>query len=65
MPKNRAVYIATLVIAASALLYLGDLLTTYVRPMLPWTTGVGILLLLVGIFYEAQQRRAAGEDRTL
>jgi hypothetical protein len=69
MPKNRAIYVAVLVIAASGLLYLGNLLTTSVRPMLPWTTGIGILLLIVGIFYEAQAKKSIGapkdEDRTL
>lgn len=62
MPRNRAVYFAVLLIAAAALLYLGDLLTSYVRPMLPWVTGAGILLLMVGIFYEAQARKSPDRE---
>jgi hypothetical protein len=70
MPKNKAIYLAVLVIAASGLLYLGHVLTEYVRPALPWTTGFGILVLIAGVFYEAKTKggiapAAADEDRTL
>ena len=54
MPKNKVIYVAILVIAASGLLYLGNVLTTYVMPILPWATGVGIVGLVAGVFMEAK-----------
>lgn len=67
MPSNRVIYGGILIIAAAALLYLGKLLTNFVGPILPWVTGVGVVLMLVGIFMEAQGKRsrAANEDAPL
>lgn len=58
MPTNKAIYVAILVIAASALLYLGKLLTQWIGPILPWTTGLGIVLLIGAVFYEAQAKKS-------
>lgn len=67
MPTNKAIYVAILVIAASALLYLGMLLTTAIAPILPWTTGFGILLLIGAVLYEAQAKKdaSANQDKRL
>ncbi|MFY9234009.1 MAG: hypothetical protein WAO58_06050 [Fimbriimonadaceae bacterium] len=63
MPKNKAIYFALLVIAASALLYLAAFFTEYVRPVLPYTTGAGILGLLGAVFYEAQLKKNAAQEQ--
>jgi hypothetical protein len=59
MPKNRLMYAGILIVAASALLWLGLKLTTITEPLLPWSTGAGIALILVGIFLEARQGKEA------
>lgn len=59
MPKNRLMYAGILIIAASALLWLGHKLTTITEPLLPWSTGFGIGMILVGIFLEARQGKDA------
>lgn len=62
MPKNRAIYFSLLLIAASALLFLGWKLTEYVSKVLPYTTAVGILGLIVAVFYEAQAKKNASPN---
>lgn len=52
MPKNRLIYIGVLVVAASALLYLSYVFTNFVRPAVPYAAGVGVVLILAGVFME-------------
>ncbi len=52
-------YAGILLVAASALLWLGHKLTTITEPILPWSTGAGIAIILVGIFMEARQGKDA------
>lgn len=57
MPRNRVMYVGVLVLAASALLYLGGMLIKLIEWILPWTAGVGVVLILIGLWMEAQKSR--------
>jgi len=60
MPKNRLIYIGVLVVAAVAIIFLANKFTTYIMPILPWAGGVGVVLILAGIFWEAKKGTPAG-----
>jgi hypothetical protein len=60
MPKNRLIYLGVLVVAASALLFLAFKFTQLVQPALPYSLGVGVLMIIGGIFWEAKKGSAAG-----
>lgn len=55
MPKNRLLYLGILVIVASVLLWIGAELTKRVEWILPYTGGLGVLLLIVGFFVEVRK----------
>jgi membrane-bound ClpP family serine protease len=57
MPRNRAIYIGVLIVAASALLYIGGQVIRAIEWFLPWAAGAGIALILVGLFVEAHKSR--------
>jgi hypothetical protein len=59
LPKNRLIYLGVLVVAACALLYGAFHFTALVQPILPWTLGVGALLIVIGIFIEANKSKSA------
>jgi len=55
MPKNVMLYLGTLIVAASALLWLGAKLTQMVEWILPYTAGAGVLLLIIGLVFESRK----------
>jgi hypothetical membrane protein len=57
MPRNKAIYIGVLVVAASALLYIRGQIIRTIEWFLPWAAGVGVALILIGLFVEAQKSR--------
>ena len=57
MPRNKAIYIGVLVVAASALLYIGGQIIRTIEWFLPWAAGVGVALILIGLFAEMQKSR--------
>ncbi len=57
MPRNRAIYIGVLVVAASALLYIGGQIIRTIEWFLPWAAGAGVALILIGLFVEMQKSR--------
>ncbi|MGQ9656689.1 MAG: hypothetical protein ACUVV1_02165 [Fimbriimonadales bacterium] len=57
MPRNKAIYIGVLVVAASALLYIGGQIIRTIEWFLPWSAGVGVALILIGLFVEMQKSR--------
>jgi hypothetical protein len=59
MPRNRVMYLGVLVLAASVLLWLGAVLLDYIRWILPWSTGVGIALILIGMIMELRRSSQA------
>ncbi|MCS6923319.1 MAG: hypothetical protein NZM10_02980 [Fimbriimonadales bacterium] len=73
MPRNKFIYVGVLVVAASALLYIGGQIIRTIEWFLPWAAGVGVALILLGLFVEMQKSRkpkpvasdtAATEPRT-
>jgi hypothetical protein len=59
MPSNRLLYVGTLIVAASASIWLGAELTRRIEWITPWTGGLGALLILLGLAQEARRRREA------
>jgi hypothetical membrane protein len=57
MPRNKAIYVGVLVVAASALLYIGGQIIRTIEWFLPWAAGVGVALILIGLFAEMQKSR--------
>ncbi|MCS7208996.1 MAG: hypothetical protein NZ874_05425 [Fimbriimonadales bacterium] len=57
MPRNKAIYVGVLVVAASALLYIGGQIIRLIEWFLPWSTAVGIGLILIGLYAEMQKAR--------
>ncbi len=57
MPKNRVIYVGLLLIAASALLYIGGQIIQLIEWILPWTGGAGVVLVLIGMYFELQKNK--------
>lgn len=57
MPRNRMIYVGVLVVAASALLYLGGMLIKLIEWFLPWSAGGGVALILIGLWAELQKNK--------
>jgi len=55
MPRNRFIYVGVLVVAASALLYIGGQIIRTIEWFLPWSAGAGVALILVGLFIEMRK----------
>ena len=58
MPTNKLIYFGVIVIAASALLWLGAELAKRVEWILPYTAIAGVLLVIIGLFMELQKKKA-------
>jgi hypothetical protein len=61
---NRVTWAGLIAMAAAVLLYLGGLLTTFTRPMLPWIAGAGGLLFLGGITLAIMHRGQSDHTKT-
>jgi hypothetical protein len=57
MPTNRIIYFGVLIIAASALLWLGAWLAMRIAWILPYTGIAGILMVIIGLFVEAKNKK--------
>lgn len=57
MPTNRVIYLGVLVVAASALLWLGAELAKRIEWILPYTGVIGIALVLIGVAMEVRNKR--------
>jgi hypothetical protein len=55
MPKNKFLYVGLLIVAATALLWLGAELLTKIEYIFKWTLGLGALLIVIGVFMEARK----------
>jgi membrane-bound ClpP family serine protease len=55
MPRNRLIYVGVLVVAASALLYIGGQIIRTIEWFLPWAAGAGVALILLGLFVEMRK----------
>ncbi len=55
MPRNKMIYVGVLMVAAAALLYIGGLLIRTIEWFSPWAAGVGVALILIGLFVEMRK----------
>ncbi|MCS7066643.1 MAG: hypothetical protein NZL85_10295 [Fimbriimonadales bacterium] len=55
MPRNKVMYVGVLVLAASVLLWLGAVLLRNIEWILPWSAGVGVALILIGMAMELRK----------
>lgn len=58
MPTNKIIYFGVIVIAATALLWLGAQIAKQAEWLLPYTGITGILLILVGLGIEIKKKKA-------
>jgi hypothetical protein len=63
MPKNKLIYYGILIVAATALLWVGYQITNVALMILPWTGGIGALTIVAGLFTEMQRSKALQERR--
>lgn len=59
MPTNKLIYFGVIVIAASALLWVGAWLARRAEWILPYTGIAGVLLVLIGLFLELKRKEAS------
>lgn len=59
MPRNKVMYVGVVVLAASVLLWLGAALLRNIEWILPWSAGVGIALILIGMAMELRKSARA------
>jgi hypothetical protein len=60
MPRNRLMYYGVLIVAASALIWIGAWLTRRIEWILPYTGMVGVFLIVTGVAIEFRNRRLQG-----
>jgi|GEM_PF-816127 hypothetical protein len=56
MPRNKVMYVGVLVLTASVLLYLGAVLLRNIEWILPWSAGVGVALIILGLAMELRRK---------
>lgn len=59
MPKNRLIYFGILVVSAAALMWLGAVVLHALRWFFPWAGAVGLLLIVIGVFWEGKKGKDA------
>jgi len=65
MPKNKFIYVGVLIVAGTALLWLGAEILTKITYIFPWTLALGVLLIVGGVFLEGRKpKEPAGEEPT-
>lgn len=62
MPKNPFIYYGLLVIVASAAVFLGAELTKRIEFAVPYALGVGVVLLVIGIYTEMRKKQGSKEE---
>lgn len=61
MPKNPFIYYGLLLIVGTAAIYVGAWLTQKIEFILPFTLGLGILLVILGVLIENKKKQAQQE----
>jgi hypothetical protein len=61
MPKNKLLYVGLLVIAASAIIWIGAWLTEHIKFAVPYALGVGALMIIGGLVMEAKKKKDTAE----
>ncbi len=62
MPHNRFLHLGILVVVASALLWLGAQLTKRIEWALPYSAGLGVALLAIGLLVEWRRKQRDRRD---
>ena len=63
--KNRWIHLGILIVVASALIWLGAELSKRIEWILPYTAGVGVLLIVAGFAMERRRHSSAREPDQL
>jgi len=58
MPTNKVIYFGVIVIAASALLWLGAQIAKQAEWLLPYTSIAGVVMIFIGLFMELKKKKA-------
>ncbi len=58
MPTNKVIYLGILIVAASALLWAGYQITNIALLILPWSGGLGALIIVIGLVMELRKNKA-------
>jgi hypothetical protein len=56
MPKNQLIYYGLILLTGTLGLWIGIELASRILWLLPYLAGVAIIMIAIGIFYEAQRR---------
>ena len=62
MPKNKLIRAGVVVVAGSALLWLGAVVLSRLQDMFLWIGLVGVLLIVVGVFMEIKKNHDAKKE---
>ena len=57
MPKNRLLYFGMLIVVATVLLWVGAQLTKRIEWFLPYSAGIGAVLIVAGFLLELRHRK--------
>jgi len=57
MPKNKIIYFGVLIVAGTALLYVGAVFLSKIKDILPYFGLAGILLIVIGVVMELQKNK--------
>lgn len=58
MPTNRWIYMGVLLIIASVLLWIGAELTRRIEWFLPYSGGLGVLSVIIGVGIELRRKKS-------
>jgi cytochrome c-type biogenesis protein CcmH/NrfF len=64
MPKNQLIYYGLILLIGTMGLWIGIELARRILWLLPYLGGVAVIMIAIGLFYEAQRRRKAPATET-
>jgi cytochrome c-type biogenesis protein CcmH/NrfF len=64
MPKNQLIYYGLILLIGTMGLWIGIELARRILWLLPYLGGVAVIMIAIGLFYEAQRRRKAPAPET-
>lgn len=63
MPKNKLIYFGILLVAATALLYLGHLIFLNAQFFVIGVAAIGIIMIISGMAMESQKKKEGSEGK--
>ncbi len=64
MPNNKIIYFGVLIVAGTALLYVGAVFLSKIKDVLPYIGLFGILMIVIGVVIEIQKSKKGGPEGT-